>query len=241
MARSAAEGSRRRGSTRAGAQRGGPSVRRSAIRRCRGRGSRSAPRGGARASPAVLGGPEAADLHEPATAGFGSRMNGEAREHEVTASLDRLGLAHGVQPGAAEVTREPFLDLAVEATRLLGREDRIAGGERHRHVSAPKLAVGLQAKAPGPGEHGQERPERPTVEERAPEEGERAGDLEAWASRRFARSAGSPGRHGLWLLRCSYVSVGASASTMASRSSLTAAGSNPRLGQTICSGEPRNA
>ena len=46
---------------------------------------------------------------------------------------------------------------------------------------------------------------------------------------------------GLWLLRSSYASVCASASTSASRSSLTAAGSNPRLGHRICTGAPRNA
>jgi len=105
----------------------------------------------------IFGGPEADDLHEPASAGIVSSMDGEVREYEVATGLDRLGLAHDGPGGrgAAEVAREPFLDLAVEATRLRGRKDGIARGERHRCRSPSKLAIRVQAKAVRPGEHGQ--------------------------------------------------------------------------------------
>src|SRR3990172_6761719 len=60
-----------------------------------------------------------------------------------------------------------------------GGEDGVAGGERHERPAPADVARRLELEPPRPGEHGDDRAERPAIEERPPEEREGPGEVDA--------------------------------------------------------------
>src|SRR6266542_3199228 len=95
----------------------------------------------------------------------------EVGEDERASGVRRLWFANDIPVGRqpCEIASELLLDAAIEVARLCGREDRIAGPQLQREVSAVEHAVRAQAVAAAPRQDRHQLAERATIEQRATE------------------------------------------------------------------------